>query len=293
MARKGRVGYHPGMLKKSLLRWTCIGVSALVVGPLVGALISTVRGVDGSDVATALVSSSPGWGLIATLLGVLLAGVAGIIAAVLVGARDGMFCMGVSLAWGAWHSGHFKELARAVDLHDPLSRLAVGGLVIGLVTAIVGVAIVWIGGGEIEDESETLLSRQSLIGVGAMVVVGGLVAWGVARTGLVGQTFAAAACGGLFGGLAARVIGHGCSGRALMAAIPVLATAAPLLAMAQLGGSFGATVYADALPGLGRIMPLDWASGLLVGLPLGLSWAASIVEQHQSEGARGGRARVA
>jgi hypothetical protein len=97
---------------------------------------------------------------------------------------------------------------------------------------------------------------------------------------MVGQTFAAAACAGLFGGMAARVVGHGCAGRTLLFAIPVLATAAPLLAMARIHGSFGATVYSDELPGLGRVMPLDWASGILMGLPLGLSWAASIVEQH-------------
>lgn len=279
-------------MKRSLARWICIGVSALVIGPLIGALVFTVRGVDGSEVATALVSDAPAWGLIAVLLGVLLAGVVGVGAAILVGSRDGMFCMGVALAWAAWHTGHFKELARAVDLHDPLARLAAEGLIVGAVTAAVGILIVWIGGGEIEDESDTFFGRQSLIGLLAMVVAGGLVAWGVARTGLVGQTFAAAACAGLFGGLAARVMGHGCAGRTLMLAIPILATAAPLLAMSQVHGSFGATVYADELPGLGRIMPLDWASGILMGLPLGLTWAASIVEQHQEDGG-GARARAA
>ena len=200
-----------------------------------------------------------------------------------------MFCMGLALAWGSWQTGRLPDVARAVGLENPLMRLSVEGLIVGAGTMVVGLGVVWAGRGDERDEAGPVIGWQSLVGLAAMVIVGGLAAWGVARGELVGQTFAAATAGGVFGGLAARVFGHGCSGRALLVALPLLGLAGPLIGDALLRGPFGAAVYAgstdpDRLAGIAWIMPLDWASGLLMGLPLGLSWAASMVEHHHREG---------
>ena len=272
------------MVRKTIFRWLCLGLSALVIGPLIGAVMSMTRGVDGSAGTTALVSSSPVMGFTLVLLGIGMAGVAGIMAAALVGARDGLFCMGLALAWGAWACGRLVGVSRAIGMESPFGRLAVEGLILGIATALVGALVVAIGRGDVEDESGPALGRQSLLGVGAFVVVGGIVGWIIAREGLVGQTFAAAASAGLVGGLAARLVGHGCSSRTLLAGIPLLAFIGPMIAGMRVRGSFGDALYQNEIAGIGWIMPLDWASGILVGLPLGLTWAASMVEHQHGEG---------
>jgi hypothetical protein len=210
------------------------------------------------------------------------------LAAALVGSRDGLFCMGIALAWGAWATGRLIGVARAVGMENPLGRLAMEGLVLGLATAGVGALIVTIGRGDAADDADAPAGRQSLLGLASLVVVGAIVAWIVAREGLVGQTFAAAVSAGVVGGLAARLLGHGCSSRTLLLGIPALAFAGPMIANVRVKGNFGEALYLGDIAGIGWIMPLDWASGLLVGLPLGLTWAASMVEHHHHDGSPAG-----
>ena len=71
----------------------------------------------------------------------------------------------------------------------------------------------------------------------------------------------------------------------MFAAIAILASGSPLIA-SFIHGSPEQLVRA-ALAGklfvLARPLPLDWLAGAFIGAPIGLVWAASMVDKHGAE----------
>jgi hypothetical protein len=64
------------------------------------------------------------------------------------------------------------------------------------------------------------------------------------------------------------------------------ATAGPIIAQAMHGSRIMDATFAGTLLPLARIISLDWACGLMLGVPVGLGWAGAILDERSAESER-------
>lgn len=268
-------------MTRSIIQWTCIFVAALAVGPVAGWLAASLRAPDGGISATGLTSEAPIIGLVKMGAVVLLAGGMGVAAARLVSAKTGLFCAGLVLAWGAWRSGRMDEILRRAQSPAPLWSLAIEAAVLGALALIVGVAILKAGKADQRDHADALTSPAAGVGALVALVVGGVAAFFLARSEMVGQTFAAALLAGMLGATVGRVVRHTAPLACFLGAGAVLAIAGPAAGALASGPNVMADLYAGTLLPLARPVPLDWLAGIFMGVPMGASWAASMIEIHE------------
>lgn len=270
----------------TIVRWTIYLAAALAVGPLAGALTGWLRAPDGSGFATPLVSTAPLVGLAAGLLAAMLALAAGFIATRHMGSRAGMLTAGLVLAWAAWRTGTVDQIIRANDSGAVLWRLAAEGAIFGAVAVALSFALQVVERLEREDSPVNAGAsapgrwRASAAPVAAGVLAGAVAAWFVAQTPLKGQTIAAAIISSVFGAAAARLVD---------VRAPLATLAVPVAVLAVLGPLSGVVVGASptvlvagrngTLFPLANILPLDWIAGGMLGIPLGVAWASSLIDK--------------
>lgn len=269
---------------KALVHWAVPLVALLVIGPLAGMLTASLRASDGSGAATLLLNNSPAMGLLCGLGVVALAALAGVAATRLIGFRHGLFCAGLVLAWAAWGTTTVDAVIRRERSASALWILAVEAALLGLA----GVALAFFLWRLAADRPPVEVSRSAdeadklgwLFGLVVCIVIGGIGAWLVARTTMKGQAVAAAVAAGTLGAMAGRLMAHRAHALVFVAAIAALGVAGPAVAAVLPGGGEGVVraAYAGTLFPLGRSLPLDWLAGAFLGIPLGLSWAASMTE---------------
>jgi hypothetical protein len=301
--QRGGGGYHGGM-RQAILRWVLYFGAILVVGPLGAALVSPLRNPAGGADATPLVSTVPPGGLLAALGALGLALLTGILTARLVrSVRAGMIAAGLVLVWVAFSSAETDDLLRAARSVAPLWVLSLEGAVLGLALVASALVLVLFGGRQSDDDvdhaaqstqaqqgiteprlsiRQQFMGEQFLLVIGAGFLAGGVAAAFVAVTPLKGQAIGAAILGSVCAGLAGRLVNQKMPLPALFVPVALLAVAGPI-AGALLAGAGEAglrDVYRGTVFPLAHILPLDWVAGAFLGIPLGVSWAASMMEKH-------------
>lgn len=272
-----------------------IYLSALFVfGPIAGMLMASVRAVDGGVAATPLVSASPMAGVLAALGAVAIALVVGAVAARLLGLAPGMTAAGLIMAWAAWRSGTIEGLVRAEQSGAPLRSLAIEGLLFGVIGVILAAALAMIsrhdGYGHSGHRAEggglrlVLPGKAVLPALGVGLLAGAVVAWFLAVSPLKGQAVLSAVCAAVAMAAAARLVDLRTPMAGLAIPVAALAVLGPLagLALAGNGGSVSgvvASVYRGTLAPIANITPLDWIAGGLLGIPMGVAWAGSMMEK--------------
>ena len=93
------------------------------------------------------------------------------------------------------------------------------------------------------------------------------------------QAFAAAVVGSILAGAVARFIGPYPGPVTAMLGLLILAVVAPLLTGMMAGADLVESAYTGSMLNLGRLTPMLWASGALVGVPIGTAWAESMFER--------------
>lgn len=275
---------------RNTLRWTLLGVAMFVLGPLAASLTQGVRAPDGSTESTLLTAEHVG--VAAVRLGACfgLAALAGAVAGRAFGVRTGLFGAGLVLAWSAGTAGTIDDIIRRTQSASTFRTLASEGVIIGLLTAGVGVVCVLASRKHepaIAPAPVTKGARHAGDGrsaaraagaLAACLAAGGLAAAIVARTMLPGQVIAAAACAGIAGAMAGLMVHHHARPHWLLASLCVLGVVGP--ASAGLAhGEVAHAVYTNHLTPLARLTPLHWAAGLLIGVPIGLSWGSSMIKK--------------
>lgn len=278
-----------------ILKWTVVLLALFAAGPFAASIVSPLRLSDGSHAASLLTDGSTIQGLLAALAILAIASALGLISGRLIARDMGLTVAGLVLAWAAWRfSTVDRALARTGDTSMP-TILALEGLLVCLAGTAIACAIAAtsrerkpIAGilGEFTGEQplgETLEpSRLAIAGVagiaGAVAVV-----WLVANQATKGQCVMAAVLGGIACGAAAQLSATVNRIRlgilAPMLAMTLLAAAAPLIARAIEGSQLIAHATAGTLFPLGKLGPLDWLAGALLGVPVGLAWANSMIEK--------------
>lgn len=273
-------------MKHATLKWVSILIAALVLGPLAGSLVGRVRGTDGGPGATALLSESATTGVAMSAATLVLACIAGVIGGRLAGLRTAMFSAGLVVAWGAFSTARLDTIIRRSHDVASLWTLAGEGVLLAILASVATLVIVHTAKPELEARHHAkLLSLESIKGGVAAIAIGAIGAMLVARTSKdVGQALGAAAVAGIVGTLVGRIIAHRAPLAAFAVAAFMLAAIGPLTGAMVNGTSIVERVYAGTEFALARIMPLDWIAGVMLGVPVGASWASSMVEKHAHEG---------
>lgn len=268
-------------MKQAVIRWSFVAGAAVVVGPVAGWLTGSLRAPDGGPDATAFLSTSPLVGLAFTLGALLLAVVYAFVVAKAINFKWGMLCAGLIIGWAAWQSGRADAIIRRVQGPSVFWALAAEGLIYAVLATIATFFITRASDPRAAGvDSDEGTKSDSVKAAAVAVIAGGIAAWAVARSEMVGQTFAAAVTAGIVGTLVGRVVGHRACVPASMLACAVLAALSPVAAAFIHGPATLASMYKGELFPLARIMPLDWVAGMFVGVAVGVSWAGSMVEKH-------------
>jgi hypothetical protein len=288
---------------QTLLRWLIPIVACLVVGPLAGLLTHGLRGVDGGDQTTLLVNTSPWLGLAAGLAALALAGVTGVVASAAIGPRLGLFSAGLVLTWAAFGTGRIDGvLTVSPGAASPMGRIALEGVIVGGMGVIIAAAILLMpvrraamapAAGTTPaprdphpvahfPEPRKIVDASALPGLGASLVVFGVVVWLAAQSTYKGQTIASAALAAMMAGVALRVVAVNASAVWVFVGAALLSTASPLAASWAHTDLTRAALGNDLLR-LAKPLPLDYLAGALLGAPMGLAWGASMVVKHQDK----------
>ncbi|MFI4917529.1 MAG: hypothetical protein ACIAS6_13610 [Phycisphaerales bacterium JB060] len=278
------------------VRWILYIISLVVVGPIAGMLMGLTDAPNGST-GTALVSSSPFTGVVALILGSLLAAAIGGVAAWRCGLRPGLTCAGIVVTWMAGMSASTVSAISAAG-SGPWGQLVAEGVVVALCLVVIGIVLTLAAQhhtpapGEhitpqsrqaMETEKNLSLSPRLAAAVAIATAGGAAVAWVLAVTDLKGQVIATAAIAAVVIAVLTKLVDLKAPAIGALGAAALLAIVAPGYALATVDpGTALAAAYAQALPGIVRITPLDWAAGALLGTPIGLAWAASIVKRAES-----------
>jgi len=234
-----------------------------------------------------------------------LAMIGGGLATKMVSLREGVFNMGLVLAWGAWGAGQVGEALRGAPGTGSLVMLALEGVVVLVVSMGVLMILSTMGGSGVERDrcvkvdgaaigALRLHMGSSLMLVGVGLVVSMVVVWLQVRNDLSGQAvwggFAGAAVAGVAGGMVLKnhSIKHERSGEPELSLVPVMvgvllgAVVGPVVSMVMPGGGkILEAIASGEAPGWMMMSSLAWAGGAMMGTPLGYSWVeSSVARQH-------------
>lgn len=289
-------------MSREFIRNIVLTLQLILLGPLVGGLLTMLRAGDGGSATTPLLSSTPALGLILLVVVCVLSVIIGLVDGRVFGVRSGMGGMGIILGWAAFNTGRTEDLLR---INAPMTvsiKLAVEAL-------IISIAVVWFVRqlAVMTERAEQTATPQkgpelavasiarapSLMAAGAACVGGLVAAWFVAFHGAKGQTMFAGMVGGIAAGAFAAIISAGSESKSGERTVDPVISACLGMALASIAAPFsiaflsGSDPLASALAGklfrLGHLNGLDWAAGALVGIPVGLGWAGAHAQHATSE----------
>lgn len=294
-------------IPRIVLRWAFILGALLVVGPAVAALTQSLRGADGGPDATLLASASPMWGAFVGVVALLAAFLFALPAGVLFGPRLALALAGFIIGWATWTTGTVDDLIRAARGGSPYPALIAEAAIYAILGTLLAIALVGLsreaphgdraalpaGAAGLRQSLRELPTRSGLVGLAVAVAAGGFIARLVAIEPLKGQTVFAAFLAAIAGGAAARLAAGSIKESppaapiAAFAAMCVLAVGSPVLGAVRAGTPVELLAASDAgaLPALSLVLPLDWLAGALLGVPVGLAWAASLIDSDGSSAA--------
>jgi hypothetical protein len=301
-------------MSNGLFKWCDSLAALLLLGPLAAWTLSSLQGPLGTPYPSPLTASNPLLGAAAAVAIVLLALGAGLASGRFFGRGRGLVVAGLVLAWPAFVSIGPHQ---AFTLGEPLlnaNRLA-GEAVLLLILGLLAAAVIeglspvaaeeaGLQGPAIAPPPGIATTLRSLSwgwAVGSLVAAAAaaaFIAWIVAFSDYRGQSLFAA----LLAGIAAGAASHLASANRLGGQTPRLIHAVVAVLLVGLVGALIARyLHADALPQaakavgssspiqlvpLARIMPLDWLAGAFLGVPVGNTWAAGMMERSPAHTAR-------
>lgn len=272
------------------LRWALPLIGLLVFGPLAGWLASGLTAADGGPEATLLLSGSPVAGVVALLVAMAVAGFA-VWTARVIGPGAGLLTAGLILAWPAMALGrvdgaimHAATMGAGASLTRPLviEGLLTGAAGVGLTVLILRAGALHRTPEGVPAEDAGLWNASAGAALPIALGVGAVVVWLVARDGMKGQTLAAGVLAGMGAAGLGRTLVPTAQAGTFVLAMAVLAVIGPVCGWISHHTPEGMMLAAQS----GRLFPLatltglDWIAGGLIGVPMGLSWAGSMLQKH-------------
>lgn len=247
-------------------------------------LMSGVRAPDGGPEASLLLSESPAMALGAAAIVFVMAAAVGALGARAFGTRSGLFIAGLVLVWPAWESGTVIGILRRTQSGSSLQTLGIEGLIVAAATIAAGIGLARFGG-EVRAAPLAANAEPRKISAGAVVgplvglMVGMVGATACARTEMPGQAIASAFVAGLLGAMSAMLFDSRVKPEGVLLGLAMLAFIGPMSGALLDGTNAVQHVYDGTITPLARLTPLHWAAGLLLGVPVGASWASGLVKK--------------
>lgn len=270
-------------MRTVIARWTVLSLAALVAAPLLASLFDrfALAG-DGGPASTLLLCDSPAKAALALVLAFAVALALGCAGAVLSGPRTGWAAASFTLMGPAVAGGTLIDLLRWVDAPSAFYRLAIESLLLAVPTLAIAWIIARVGKAAERDSSDPLPSTASATGMIVGLVAGAVGVWLMTQDTTKGQTLAGAVVGGVFAAGAGRIASARAPAVGFMVVIVFLSVAGPLIGALMHGSDALRAVYEFRVAHLALPLPLDWAAGALLGVPLGLNIAGSVMERRQT-----------
>lgn len=267
-------------MAKGVLKWILLATALFLIGPAAGRIIGSVPAPDGGPATSLLLSSSTLHTLFNAATAFAFALLVGGIGARFFSLGTGLAAAGVVAAWTAAATGASDEIIRRTHDVNSFWTLTIEGVVVciglGALALLIGMVVPRVETVETKRKHSSDLSSLAA-GLGLGLVIAAIAGWLVARSPLTGQAIAAAAAAGAAGALAAILSFHRVRSTHIVATLGLLAIVAPASAALLHGDAVTKLAYAGELTPLARITPLQWAAGLLLGVPLGASWGRSMI----------------
>ncbi len=266
-------------MRKAIIGYALPLLAVLVLGPLATLPLAATRGIDASGAHTALLGSAPAMGVIGWLLATGAAVGVAWLGSRAIGPKEGWFAGALILLWAAWRTGSARELVLSGGFAG--APLVIEG-VLALASAGLVAVVAATHGRRIAEFVRETFSPTALVPIGVAALVGVVGATLAAREVSKGQAIFAAAAAGVLAGSAARLLGGEESDevaavRAIVGACLIAVVAPIYTAVAQ---DPEAMLMAGRSLGIGSILPMDWTTGVLLGVPIGISWAGSSSARH-------------
>lgn len=279
------------VMARTATMWAVLLVCLFGLGPALTLALSGLRGGDGGTDATFLLNDSLARGMVGLVVTVGAAGLVGVATARFLGASAGLGAMAMTLIAPAMRLGELVPILRWAE-PGAFRTLAFEGLLLALLAAAVAVLLERASHarahGSGEERPARLLSIDSAIATGVALAAGAVAAWVIAREPTKGQSIFAGAAAGLAGAGAARLVATRAPLASIALGVMLVAALGPILGMTMGGGDALRAAYEQRLPALANPIPIDWLAGSMLGLPLGLNWAASVIEKRAPKASRAG-----
>lgn len=275
--------------------WAVLLLCLFGLGPALTLAMGGVRGGDGGTDATFLLSASAPSGIFAMALILVVAGGVGVAASRLLGINAGLGAFAMTLIAPAMRLGELVPILRWAESPGAFRVMAIEGVILAIAAAFAALLIERVSRSSHElqkADAPKLLSMDSAIAMGVALAAGALAAWVIAREPTKGQSIFAGVAAGIGGGAAGRIVAIRAPLAALALGVMLVGVLGPVLGMVLAGSDALRAAYEMRLPALSHPIPLDWLAGSMLGLPLGLSWAASVIEK-RSGAPRAGESRAA
>lgn len=274
-----------------------------LLGPVSTLNLAALQSLEGGRDVSLLVSAAPAIGLGFGLAIIVGAAIYGIVCAKVVDPRTGTLSAGFLVSWAAWCTGNMEHIFRFEPGAGTLIRLCIEALIVCAATGVAALLIAGAARADYEPMHGDLPGPhlRSLRGLFKTPVLGGVaagaaaalvVAHVVAFNPLRGQALMAAILGSIAAGAVTRLVirawaNEEAPSAAPYAAVLLAATAAPLIGFVVPGASkLGTAALQGTLIGPLVVQPLDWAAGVLIGVPMGLAWAgAAVTKAREAESA--------
>jgi hypothetical protein len=193
-----------------------------------------------------------------------------------------LLILGIGLGWLALQLQPIQE----VVLHGSMNWLVLEGLVWSAVILTIVVLIASFTGPMVEpmlDPGESAPDwAMSIEGIkmGAAGLAALPVVWLIAQSSFKGQVLAATIFGSIAAGIVGRLVAPMVQPYLLFATVCLFGALGQWVAGIMIPVSeLEATVNAGTLPHILLPLPIDYAAGTLIGLPLGLSWGSSFLQK--------------
>lgn len=293
---------------KGLLKFADSLLAFAVLGPALAALFATLRAYDGEAHTTPLTCATPLRGGLYLVAAFVAAAALGLTSGRVFSRGRGIWIAGLTLVWVSLAGANVRQLLGDLDGPTNLVPLIFEAVLLIPLTALFAALVEAtspISGDEqgqpghpslpplgFDGIRAALEPRTFLACLAAAVVAASVVGWLAAITPYKGQALFAAFLGGIAAGwasaFAASTSHHGRPSSLIPAVIslPLVAALTFLFLKFSANGAVIAQTRAIAsesgnqLFALGRILPLDWLAGGLLGVPVGANWAASMVDRH-------------
>lgn len=282
---------------KAAIFWVLLLGAALVIGPAAAALVGNLAGPDGGTHVTPLTSLQPLLGVAAGLGALAIAAITGAVGTVILDLKTGLLIAGTVVAWVAYRSGEPDVILRRTHDVALLYRFAAEGALFGGVGVAIFALIADLG--KVSDRNQRLFDKEgtsvivrSTLAAAAAAAAG---TWIFSFESLKIHAIFSATVGGIAAGAAAHLVGLSAAPAdrgprrhmvAAMLGMTVVAMAAPLIAaLIRSPSATMRAVYDGSLMPLAFPGAFDWIAGALFGIPIGIGWAGSALEQAQHKAA--------